>query len=330
MTLQPQKRLVKQPGVQYPELDLHGFRREVAIRAVTDFLDQQTRPTMTETNQKNNNQNLLLVSIITGSGSHSQAGPVLRSAVESLLQRRRMEFVRDTPGSFLVNAQSGEVWYKEHQATDTKLIIASEQDELVRMQRVHQQVNRKHKNRPGNLNLQGRSSSTESISTASSASSLLDLAGPSVSEVMQDENTLARVKDESRRLAEESTKRSKVAAKKDLEIALRASADTYRQEESEFESLLEETLKLSQQQAVQELREEEALMNRVLQESQRQQSMPQELSTEEWEAMIQQVLKISAEQAGQESSVDDATAEEDEERMLEEVLRRSLYDTVGP
>ena len=92
------------------ELDLHGLTREKAIRAVTDFIEE---------NKLNN------VRIITGTGSHSTRGPVLRSAVESLLTRRNMMFNRETAGSFIVNCSSGENFYPPEQPKDTKVIIAS-------------------------------------------------------------------------------------------------------------------------------------------------------------------------------------------------------------
>jgi hypothetical protein len=92
------------------ELDLHGLTREKAIRAVTDFI---------EVNKRN------YVRIITGSGSHSTHGPVLRTAVESLLTRRNMNFQRDSAGSFLVNCASGETFYPPESPQDTKLVVVA-------------------------------------------------------------------------------------------------------------------------------------------------------------------------------------------------------------
>jgi Smr domain len=47
--------------------------------------------------------------IVTGTGSHSgmMGGPILRTAIESLLQRRQMQYSIENPGCFLVNANSG-------------------------------------------------------------------------------------------------------------------------------------------------------------------------------------------------------------------------------
>ncbi|GAX12078.1 hypothetical protein FisN_8Lh182 [Fistulifera solaris] len=93
-----------------PELDLHGLTREKAIRAVTDFI---------EDNKRNH------VRIITGTGSHSTHGPVLRTAVESLLTRRHMNFQRDSAGSFLVNCASGETFYPPESPQDTKVVVVA-------------------------------------------------------------------------------------------------------------------------------------------------------------------------------------------------------------
>lgn len=91
-------------------LDLHGLTRERAIRAVTDFIEVNKRNT---------------VRIITGSGSHSTHGPVLRTAVENLLSRRQMTFKRDGAGCFIVDCSTGETFYRPDQPRDTKVVVAS-------------------------------------------------------------------------------------------------------------------------------------------------------------------------------------------------------------
>ena len=123
---------------QYTILDLHGKRRDAAIVAVTNFLDLQRRLADKQSSQ------CCWVTIITGTGSHSSVGPVLRSAVVSLLSRRNMEFIQSTPGSFCVNAQSGQAWYRQQQsAVDTKLLVAQRYqrtrvDPLVHLQHLNQ------------------------------------------------------------------------------------------------------------------------------------------------------------------------------------------------
>src|SRR3569832_933172 len=75
-----------------PELDLHGFQQSPAIQVLTRFLEMHSKS---------------WVHIITGSGSHSQHGPVLKPAVERLLKLREMEYKITSAGSFLVNGASG-------------------------------------------------------------------------------------------------------------------------------------------------------------------------------------------------------------------------------
>ena len=64
------------------------------------------------------------MTVITGSGAHSQNGPILRTAVQALFEKRQMEFTLNRgKGSFLVNADSGFVLYEPEAPTDTKLVL---------------------------------------------------------------------------------------------------------------------------------------------------------------------------------------------------------------
>ena len=91
-------------------IDLHGYRKSEAIAALTSFLER--------------NQGQGWVTVITGSGAHSHNGPILRTAVQSLLEKRQMEFTLNRgKGSFLVNADSGFVLYDPEAPTDTKVVL---------------------------------------------------------------------------------------------------------------------------------------------------------------------------------------------------------------
>lgn len=322
----------QQPAVRYPELDLHGLRKEEAMRAVTDFLESEKVKHQRNKNNKQHQQNRhhnfnkAMVRIITGTGSHSHAGPVLRSAVESLLTRRHMEFERDTPGSFVVNAASGETWYStdhNQQSVYSKVVMTQHQDydPLIRLQKLNQQPRqgRRNKSFSGNARFgrHGSDSSCAAASTASSSASssssngapLADLlSGPTVAQVMHHEKTVERVKEESRRSVREHDKRNKAAANDDLQQALSDSVVQLQKEqqkqEDEFASLMAETLKAFEQEAAQQECEEEAMLRRALQESsqlqqqQQQQdghaaALPNQLSSEEWEAATQQALAMS-------------------------------------
>jgi len=97
-------------------LDLHGFTKSEAISRATDFLDRSNRSL---------NSDNAWVLVITGSGAHSSQGPILRSAIEALLIKRKIEHhIMKGKGSFLVNSASGIVLYEPSQSRDSKVIVA--------------------------------------------------------------------------------------------------------------------------------------------------------------------------------------------------------------
>jgi hypothetical protein len=164
-----------------PVLDLHGYRLEKALRAVTDFLEEQRRqlhkslqqqhaahgqrwhgyddndtegvkkdsrtrqPYWEQHNHRNRNHHhnhhhnrrllhqrsasmmtKMWCRVVTGAGSHSglSGGPILRTAIESLFQRRQMEYTVEMSGCFLVNPNSGiQFLTMKHTPDDTKLQI---------------------------------------------------------------------------------------------------------------------------------------------------------------------------------------------------------------
>lgn len=113
--------------VTFPTLDLHGCTKPQAIRRVTDFLDfHRTK----DKKKKNAYSNKLWLCIVTGSGVHSQEGPILRNAVQTLFQKRHMEFQLNRPGkgSFLVNAKSGIVLYRGNQPEYSKVVVVPDME----------------------------------------------------------------------------------------------------------------------------------------------------------------------------------------------------------
>jgi len=63
------------------------------------------------------------VNVITGSGSHGQDGPVLRNAVQKLLEKRCMTYsINQGRGSFTVDATSGIILIKPD-VVDTKVLL---------------------------------------------------------------------------------------------------------------------------------------------------------------------------------------------------------------
>jgi Smr domain len=122
------------PKAQPPSLDLHGFTKEPALRRLVDFLDQH---------QSSSNSAVVaaasvdIVHVITGVGRHSNgsngaaaagasattAGPVLKPAVESFLQRHGFCYQCDG-GRFAVAVHTGTLHRQASaSATSTKLAI---------------------------------------------------------------------------------------------------------------------------------------------------------------------------------------------------------------
>ncbi len=92
------------------ELDLHGETKDKAVSKLVSFLDQiryteNKKKEIWRTKKKSGGGNCntvnhkrgmetysYMVAIITGSGSHSNSGPVIRNAVEKVLQKRQMTY----------------------------------------------------------------------------------------------------------------------------------------------------------------------------------------------------------------------------------------------
>jgi hypothetical protein len=95
-------------------IDLHGYRKSEGISVLTSFLDQVTR----------RNKGDVWVTVVTGTGAHSSDGPILRTAVQALLEKRKMvHTVNRGKGSFTVKANSGFVLYAPEAPKDTKVVL---------------------------------------------------------------------------------------------------------------------------------------------------------------------------------------------------------------
>ena len=125
-----------------PTLDLHGCRRSDAIRQLTDFLERHRSCSSVVDCHDNPRVGLAATSlqqsplpswvcIITGTGSHSKDGPVLRDATLELLMKRHMVFsINRGRGSITVDANSGIVLHKAP-VVETKLLIWSRTDRRI-------------------------------------------------------------------------------------------------------------------------------------------------------------------------------------------------------
>jgi flagellar biosynthesis GTPase FlhF len=279
-------------------IDLHGYFKDRAVSELTSFLEEHRVAGTTA------------VQIITGTGSHSSGtgGPVLRCAVESLLERRKMEYSRNTPGSFLANPQSGQVWYSQQAASeDTKVILRDANNDDIRIQQAAAKAAR---------NRQYSSKTTTSFDTTSSRSStpLLDLVGPSLKEVVRCEDELNRAREESLEVAKQVTKEDR-----ELRKVLSVSQSHLELEEQEERDLLDKAVALSKEGEELERQTEERLLQQALAESQREQS----LFRESHEQKLQEALSRSLMDVHVASSTDHRQQDE-EERMIQQALALSL------
>lgn len=252
-----------------PSLDLHGFRKSPAIRTLTDFLEQHSGE----------------VEVITGSGQHSQDGPVLRTAVEHLLKKRDMTFERLTAGSFRVDADSGHELH-DFEPTCTKVVLA-EKEQVQMHQRSKRRLRHQH------------STSSSQLSEAS-----VKISGPSLQELAAEEKEIDLARQESLQLAQQRAKEERQYVK-ELQTALQVS-------EVSSNDGLDEVLRLSREQAArdQELARlaaeaEEALLQQALKESQR----------DEDEALIEKAKRMS---------LQPESSEDRDRQFVEEALRASL------
>lgn len=69
------------------------------------------------------------VTIITGKGSHSSQGPVLRSAIQKLLIKRGMNYtIEHHKGAFTVDALSGWDLYAAGPSTSSKVLVSDREE----------------------------------------------------------------------------------------------------------------------------------------------------------------------------------------------------------
>ena len=269
--------------------------------------------------------------IITGTGSHSAAGPVLRTAVASLLTRRAMEFTRPTPGAFCVNASSGHVWYStdaQHSAVDTKVIVVASHDDDDDAKWAHVQRT---------MAAQRRRRKVVSPLHGTSHSSLQNVdveQGPSVAEVAHDEANLQRAVECSREEARHAAQQRRAEARA-LKRALAESVVVVQQDNDDDDDLLQQAMEMSQHEHAREQEQFQDELQRALQESSQIMTSDKDshrlvLTEEEWEALTQQALALSIQETAVENEEHEHGGGDDEARILEEMLRRSLHDTVGP
>lgn len=230
------------------ELDLHGQTKDKAIPNLVSFLDQIRHC-------KNNAQNgeiehkPIMVGIITGSGSHSSHGPVLRNAVENVLKRRQMTYqLVCKRGAFHVDAMSG-VELFEKPVRDTKVVVKNNEEFALLQGKGHNWQR---------YLLQMKKKSTSSSGELSDQFDMGQV-NPSPAEIALDENNIAKAKEIS---LKEAALIQSVKAKEDNELkaSLADSNELQNQEVEEMNAIMEEAIQLSKMSA----EEEQHLMDEEL------------------------------------------------------------------
>lgn len=103
-------------------IDLHGRRSDEAVRELTSFFET-VRVAAARINAAPSSS--FYVRVITGSGSHSSHGPILRSVVQRLMDKRGMSYQLERGGgAFRVNALSGIDLYQPDEPLDSKVVVA--------------------------------------------------------------------------------------------------------------------------------------------------------------------------------------------------------------
>ena len=280
-----------------PLLDLHGLHRTDAVRAVTNFLE-------------NHHHTRRQVCIVTGTGSHSQRGPVLRSAVEELLRKREMEYERETPGSFLVRTGTGIVL--SHQASteqDTKLIFRDRDEGSSLNSLPCSGIQR-------TVGLGSRRGLSQRR-TSPSVQSALHF-GPSPSEVVSNDAELEQVRQESLHTHRVELQKQNVE-KRELDLALHLSLVAQEDEETKFSESMRLALHESEIKAASEDDQEKQTVERVILQSITEYDQNTRLlSDDELESTLREALELSlrSDQGGRGMG--------DEEEELKKVLESSL------
>lgn len=301
-----------------PTLDLHGCRRSDAIRQLTDFLERHrscSSPADSRDNPRLGAAAVTLpqspfpswVCIITGTGSHSKAGPVLRNATLELLMKRHMAFsINRGRGSITVDANSGIVLEKAP-VVDTKLLIWSRTDSRIT----------------------SPSSSSTSVTPGRPKRVALQLLCDNEPLPTQDVEILARAVVESKREYQVDQK-CRADESQILKAALQRSAAAVARDE-EFkkreDDLLQRTLAQSaadlEREQKEKAEEEESLLRELLAKSatEFESQHDQDSSHPDEDAILQEVLAKSATEF--ESRHQGSFSHQEEERILLEVLSKS-------
>jgi hypothetical protein len=223
-------------------LDLHGETREKAIRKLTSFLDQLRH-------RFQNKKDKLLATIITGSGSHSSNGPILRTAIEKTLQRRQMTYhLTCKKGAFSVDVMSGIEFYNEP-IQDTKVLVVQNEEFSLLNRGSNPPPFRQH---PSGI-------------VANATSELSNLENPLPSQVAADDAKLSKAKEISlKEAALETSKQEKEL--NELNKAIGISVQSQMKHKAEEMQSMEEMMEMVMKMSESSKKEEEIRMEQELKE----------------------------------------------------------------
>lgn len=104
------------------------------MNTVTLFLERIRNAASRVPSLATTSSSTFYVTIITGSGSHSSHGPILRSVVQRLLEKRGMTYQLERGGgAFRVNALSGHDLYQAGAPVDSKVVVVNDNDSFHQM-----------------------------------------------------------------------------------------------------------------------------------------------------------------------------------------------------
>jgi hypothetical protein len=333
--------------LQLPTLDLHGYTKIQAIRKLTDFLEAHSLSSQPQ-----------WVVVIAGSGAHSQHGPVLKTAVIQLLEKRNVIYKLQTSGSLLVLATSGETLYPSLEGlVDTKVVIADAADEGVTMQRLYrkrQPFQHQYRSISSSSNNASFGQSSQHSTTASATAAAAALMPAdfeyTVAQVHQQQSELERARGDSLEHYNSNERNSNKEEQKQLEAVINMSRKQIEFEQQQEDELLRHALHVSIQEKPRHLdpTEEERLLQLAIAQSEREQQEQEQFRAEreaqlqlQEERLLQQVieelkkqerlrvererqLQMQEERVLQQVMV--ASSKDDEVEALEEALRRSLNE----
>lgn len=310
-----------------PTLDLHGYRKENAIRALVTFLEQHrpggqvrtkaianttncrtTVSPRTRTNDKKSEGTTMkntgasaTVQVITGVGKHSARGPILRDAVKAYLQRHHYIY-QWFQGYFLIQSGTGQFTYQRQISDeDTKLILTDQAEvQQYRIQRTRISTLRTRIKAPMSDHSAREASDTTSrgtkVHTENNSShdqpteNLLSLSfGPSIRQMVQEEVLMKRGKEES---IQEFKQEQQLVLEEQRTLASvqEISHKQHIQEIQQHDEMLQQVILESEQEQYRLELEEEEMIQRAIQAENDMLLLQQQNEDE----ILQQVLELSA------------------------------------